>query len=199
VTVDTPRSIYSREEVMNVRKVAVEWSDEVGYRWRDLESLIVNAAINGEFDDPSGKHGFYVKDPETRRVYPTTGKSVADGLAGPQSDFMLHFGKEEQLFVVHRDAVLAFARKRDLPLPSWWNLALTSGANLRPARRGPRPAKFEDVKAAMRTAISKGAALSDMKQKEMQHKFSASRETCVKARAAVLEGSSAQLATNSDK
>jgi hypothetical protein len=190
MTMNTAMSLYSQEEIMNARKVAVEWSREIGAHWWELESLIVAAGLNGEFDNLPGGHGLYVKDPETKRAYPCTGKDVADGLSGLDFDYELQSGKDAQLFAVHKEAVLAFARKRDLPLPSWWNLALTPGANLRPALKGPRPTKFESVKAAMRTAISKGAALADLTQKEMEHKFSASRETCVKARAAVLNEAS---------
>ncbi len=114
------RALFAQEEVMNVRKVAVEWSSELGVAWHELEHVIVSAALNGEFDDPTGRHGFYVKDPDTKRVYSTQGKSVCDALAGPQFDYRLQFGKDCQLFAIHRDAVLAFAEKRRLSAPSWW-------------------------------------------------------------------------------
>jgi hypothetical protein len=56
--------------------------------------------------------------------------------------------------------------------------------------RGPKPKRLEAVKEAMRAQIREGKltpeSLRTMLQKEMQAEFKASRETCQKARAAVL-------------
>lgn len=67
--------------------------------------------------------------------------------------------------------------------------------------RGRKPTKGESVRTAMRQAIRGGIlttqALNEMTEKAMEHSFGASRDTCRKARAAVLsEMSRIDLPTN---
>jgi hypothetical protein len=113
-------ALFAQKEVMHIRKVAFEWSAELGFAWPELELQIVDAALNGEFDDPAGKHGFFVKNPETKRAYPRAAAEILSALNGPQFDVNLQWGLENQMYAIHRDALLAFAEKHDLKPPSWW-------------------------------------------------------------------------------
>ena len=129
------------------------------------------------------------------RAFPSPGAQTASELSASDLGFdrMLQIGKDAQLFALTRDAALAFAKARDLALPTWWNLALARGGappggsgNV----RGRKPQVIERVKADMRAAISKGVPLRDLLEKDMQVRFAASRDTCRKAREAVLAESS---------
>jgi hypothetical protein len=181
-----PTSIYSHEEIMNVRTVAVEWAKEIGFHWDQLEHQIVVAWLHGEFDEPGDKHGFYMKSPQTKRIAPVAGAEAAASLSGPDFDSTLWWWKHAQMLVIHRDAVIAFAKKRARALPTWWNPALTEIAVSRLVATGRKPKVTERVKAEMRIALSQGVILADMMHKEMETEFQASPYTCEKARKIVL-------------
>jgi hypothetical protein len=57
---------------------------------------------------------------------------------------------------------------------------------LRSSKRGKRPAQLDRVKEKMRAAIAHGEDIAGMKEEEMKARFDASRDTCRKARKAVL-------------
>jgi hypothetical protein len=104
-------------------------------------------------------------------------------------------------------AVLDFACRHKLSPPTWWredsgvssgatitgvDLGTTSPPSTRAAEarpRGRRPEKLEQVKAAMKRDIQEGRHtiedLKSMRQKVLAARYDVSRETAVKARAAV--------------
>ncbi len=114
-----------------------------------------------------------------------------------------------------KEAALDFARRHELPPPSWWTDALA--ASPKPANhlapdgtipipkaaskspvetrlrrpRGPKPKKLEQVKEAMRNDIRQGrrtvAELSNMLEKDLAAEYGVSRDTARKARKAVSE------------
>jgi len=118
-------------------------------------------------------------------------------------------------FSLHRiltmkEAVLDFAKRREIPSPSWW----TDGTSVSPdagvttkgahsiaaspipapthsARpRGRRPKKLDQVKAAMREDIRHGQktpdGLKNMLEKDLATGYAVSRDTARRARDAVL-------------
>ena len=117
--------------------------------------------------------------------------------------------------VVMKEAALDFARRHELPPPSWWTDAFA--ASTKPANhlapdgtipipcaaskspvkaglgrpRGAKPKKLEQVKEAMRNHIQQGrrtvAELSSMREKELAAEYGVSRDTARKARKAVSE------------
>jgi hypothetical protein len=116
-------------EVMNVRTVAKEWSQEISVSWPDLEDELLNAGFEGEFEDLFARDhrlALYFIDPETRTEEPYAGPDLAQRLMEAASDAELTFyyfarsAKEAELYAIHRACVLQFAEKRGLPPPSWW-------------------------------------------------------------------------------
>jgi hypothetical protein len=115
--------------------------------------------------------------------------------------------------VVLKEAILDFARRHQLPTPSWWVDA--SGATderqvmgpnqptrvLNPEaparRRGRKPRKLELVKDAIKGDLQRGrytvAGLKDMIEKTLADTYNVSRDTARKARNAVVS----EIAENS--
>jgi hypothetical protein len=124
-----------------------------------------------------------------------------------------------------KEAALDFARRHELPPPSWWTDALA--ASPKPANhlapggtipipkaaskspvetrlrrpRGPKPKKLEGVMKAMKDDIQHGrltvAELSNTLEKDLAVRYGVSRDTARKAREAVCrEFDSRQRATN---
>jgi hypothetical protein len=118
--------------------------------------------------------------------------------------------------VLMKEAALDFARRHELPPPSWWTDALADSTKLAthlahdntdpipsPASktpvdaglrrpRGAKPEKLERVKEAMRNDIRHGrrtvAELSSMREKDLAAQYgNVSRDTARKARKAVSE------------
>ena len=115
--------------------------------------------------------------------------------------------------VVMKEAALDFARRHELPPPSWWTDAFA--ASTKPAndkspdgtipipcatskspveaglRRPRKPKKLEQVKEAMGNDIRQGrrtvAELSNMLEKDLAAEYGVSRDTARKARNAVSE------------
>jgi hypothetical protein len=116
-------------EIINVRKLAKDWSDEISVAWPDLEDDLLNAAFEGEFEDlfaRDNRVAIYLLDPDTRTGEAYAGPDLAQRLVMAASDADLTFyyfarsAKEAELYAIHRDAVLHFAQRRGLAPPSWW-------------------------------------------------------------------------------
>jgi hypothetical protein len=116
-------------EIMNVRKLAKDWSDEISISWPDLEDALLNAAFEGEFEDLFARDdrvAIYLLDPDTRTGEAYAGPDLAERLmmAASDADLTFHYfarsAKEAELYAIHRDAVLHFAERRGLASPSWW-------------------------------------------------------------------------------
>lgn len=102
--------------------------------------------------------------------------------------------------MVTKEAALDFARRRDLPPPSWWNDTTGApkakatntrlGTEPRVRKRGPKPSKVEWVKSQMRREITEGRqtveSLRDSLEKNLADKYDVARDTARKARTAVL-------------
>jgi hypothetical protein len=107
--------------------------------------------------------------------------------------------------VVMKEAALDFARRHELPPPSWWadgtSLSADTGVTMKDASptpapphvarpRGRKPKKLDQVKQAMREDIRLGrltpVALRDMREKNLAARYDVSRDTARKALDAIL-------------
>jgi hypothetical protein len=180
---------------------------------QDLVHLLLEDIINNRLDDvgplAEGRRlGLRVITPEGRAGF-LEGHQVRDLVpAGDALTFFLH------RIVVMKEAALDFARRHELPPPSWWTdafaaspmpanhlasdgtIPITKTASKSPAdagskrRRGRRPEKFERAKEAMKNDIRTGrltvADLNKMLEKDLAAEYGVSRDTARKARKAVL-------------
>jgi hypothetical protein len=181
---------------------------------QELVHLLLEDIVNNRLDDAGplaeGRRlGLRLITPEGRAGF-LEGNQVRELLpAGDALTFLL-----DQI-VVMKEAALDFARRHELPPPSWWTDALAgspkpanhlaldhaipipTAASENPAevglrrKRGRKPIKFERAKEAMRNDIRHGrrteADLNKMLEKELVAEYRVGRETARKARNAVLE------------
>jgi Bacterial regulatory proteins, gntR family len=180
---------------------------------QDLGHLLLEDIVNNRLDDvgplAEGRRlGLRVVTPEARAGF-LEGHQVRDLVsAGGELTFFLH------RIVVMKEAALDFARRHELPPPSWWTgasaaspmpanhlasdgtIPIPKAASKSPAdagskrRRGRRPEKFERAKEAMKNDIRTGpltvADLNKMLEKDLAAEYGVSRDTARKARKAVL-------------
>jgi hypothetical protein len=109
-----------------------------------------------------------------------------------------------------KDAALDFARRHELPPPSWWtdgtDAPTDAGVTAKDAHsvpapptpapthlarpRGRKPKRLDQVKQAMREDLRRGRlradALRDMLEKNLADRYGVSRDTARKARDAVV-------------
>jgi hypothetical protein len=119
----------------SLRTLSQEWAPEIvpSIEWRLLERNILDAANGGEFDDCAQGHGFLVIDFETRMPEHAVSALLRDRFERPLLDTRtareiasnvssaIATMLELELFAIHRSAVLTFAQKRRLRVPSCWS------------------------------------------------------------------------------
>jgi hypothetical protein len=182
---------------------------------QELVHLLLEDIVNKRLDDAGplaeGRRlGLRVITPDNRAGF-LEGHQARDLiLSGGALTFYLN------RIVVMKEAVLDFARRHELPPPSWWTDALA--ASPKPAnhlapdgtipipkaaskspveaplrrKRGPKPTKLEQVKEAMRDDIRCGRRtvedLREMREKELAAQYgNFSRDTARRALKAVSE------------
>jgi hypothetical protein len=222
--------MFSTKDFLTVAQLVGAWGPELGRRVADpsrIEADLVHELfediINGRFDNSGPlcegqRLGLRLITPDCRAGF----------LAGHDVRDLIRFGIEPWLLhriVVMKEAVLDFARRRQLPPPSWWDTpvganadgvsisadtAPISGAtsqNPTPAisgrRRGPRRWQFDLAREEMRKDIRLRrrtvTELQNMLEKELASHYHVSRDTARKAREAVLSESEfveRQISTN---
>jgi hypothetical protein len=167
---------------------------------RDLVHLLLEDIANGRLDDAGplveGRRlGLRLIDPDFRPRF-LEGQQILDALRSGATGEL--FGP---LIVIMKEALLAFALMHELPAPSWWRdtpidapladdpAAVPPNSVLIP-KHGRRSIKLERVKQAMREDIQQdrltSLKLETMLEKEIEARYSVSRETARKARKAVL-------------
>ena len=217
---------------LTIAQLARAWTVEILGAEQDLQQfeqelvhLLLEDIVNKRLDDAGplaeGRRlGLRLITPDGRASF-LEGHQVRDLiLPGGASSFLLN------RIVLMKEAALDFARRHELPPPSWWTDALA--ASPKPANhlapggtipipkaaskspvetrlrrpRGPKPKKLEGVKKAMKDDIRHGrlteAELSNMLEKDLAPRYGGvSRDTARKAREAVCrEFNSRQRATN---
>jgi hypothetical protein len=200
---------------LTVAQLARAWTAEILGAEQDpqqfeqeLVHLLLEDIVNNRLDDAGplaeGRRlGLRVITPDGRAGF-LEGHQVRDLiLPGGALTFFLH------RIVLMKEAALDFARRHELPPPSWWTdafAASTKPANhlapdgtipIRPVEaglrrsRGAKPKKLEQVKEAMRNDIRQGrrtvAELSNMREKDLAAEYGVSRDTARRARKAVSE------------
>jgi hypothetical protein len=224
--------LFRTKECLTVAQLARAWTAEIpGAKQdpqqfeQDLVHLLLEDIVNKRLDDAGplaeGRRlGLRFINPDGRASF-LDGHQVRDLI--PFSDTLPFFLDR---IVVMKEAALDFARRHELPPPSWWTDAFA--ASPKPANhsapdgtipipkaaakspvearlrrpRGPRPKKLEQVKEAMRDDIRCGRRtvedLREMREKELAAQYGdVSRDTARKAREAVCrEFNSRQIATN---
>jgi hypothetical protein len=222
--------MYSTKDWLTVAQLVGAWGPELGRGVpdpsrveADLVHELVEDIINGRFDNSGPfcegqRLGLRLITPDCRAGF-LVGNDVRD---------LIRFGIEPWLLhriVVMKEAILDFARRRQLPPPSWWDTPVGATAdglsvsadttpisvatlqNPTPAisgrRRGPRPWQFERIREEMRKDIRQRrrtvTELQNMREKELASQYRVSRDTARKARQAVLSESEfveRQIATN---
>jgi hypothetical protein len=224
--------LFRTKEYLTVAQLARAWTAEIpGAKQdpqqfeQDLVHLLLEDIVNKRLDDAGplaeGRRlGLRFINPDGRASF----------LDGHQVRDLILFSDTLPFFldriVVMKEAALDFARRHELPPPSWWTDALA--ASPKPANhlapggtipipkaaskspvetrlrrpRGPKPKKLEGVKKAMKDDIRHGrltvAELNNMLEKDLAPRYGGvSRDTARKAREAVCrEFNSRQRATN---
>jgi hypothetical protein len=175
---------------------------------QDLGRILLTDILNGRLDDSGPltddqRSGLRLITPENKAGF-IKGHHVRDLLDTlPISSISHHI-------LVMKEAVLDFATRHELPLPSWWTDGTSSSTGASetskgahsiaacPApmpshvarARGRRPKKRDQVKEAMSEAIRQGrltvVALRNKPEKDLAAEHGVSRDTARKARDAVL-------------
>lgn len=211
--------LFRTKEGLTVAQLARAWSAEIpGAKQdpqqfeQDLTQLLLEDIINKRLDDAGP-----LADGRRLGLRVITPEGKAGFLEGHQARDLIHSGDALAFslnrIVVMKEAALYFARRHELPPPSWWidtiaasteppnHLAsdpLRKAASKSPAEaglkrpRGAKPKKLEQVKEAMRNDIRDGrltvAELNDMLEKDLAAQYGhVSRDTARKARRAVSE------------
>jgi hypothetical protein len=209
------------EEGLTIARLARAWAPELAGAEGDaprceqyLVELLVKDIINGRFDkagpprDDGQRLGLRIIMADNRPSF-LKGHEVRGLIGAGEIDRYLL-----DRIVVMKEAVLNFARRRQLPPPSWWAdrteaptvpnyhtaSAVTAPVSspdshspatpVLPPKRGRRPWKREPVEQAMRNDIQQGpltlAELRGMGEKNLADRYKVSRDTARKARQAVL-------------
>ena len=176
---------------------------------QDLRHILMEDILNGRLDE-SGP----LRDEQRSGLRLITPENKAGIIQGHHVRSLLDISTPISWISHHvlvlKEAVLDFARRRELPPPSWWtddiSVSADAGVTTKDTRsiaaspipapthsarpRGRRPKKLNQVKEAMRQDIRLGRrtpdGLRDMLERELVAGYGGSRETARKARDAVL-------------
>ena len=204
--------VFRTKEWLSLSQLVDAWGSELAKVGEEpnrsqkaLEHVLLEDIINGRLDHRGPLH-----DGRKRGLYLEFGgrPHFVDG-------YEIHALMADPSFTLHRilimkEAVLDFAKRREIRPPSWWTdrtsvstdagvttngthsiagspaLTQTHSARL----RGRKAKKLNQVKAAMTADIRRGQktadGLRDMLEKELAAGYGVSRETARKARDAVL-------------
>jgi Bacterial regulatory proteins, gntR family len=209
--------LFRTQGWMTIAQLTRSWGNELAKDRRnprqneqDLVHILLEDVINDRLDDSGplcdGRRlGLRLITPEHKGGL-VEGKRIHDLIqAGMPISWVLDYT------MVMKEAALDFARRRQLPPPSWWGDAaidlqtapdgvsetapalagdvqnvgsLRSGARVRP------PRKLEKTKQAIREDIAQSqltvSQLDSMIERELSEKYGVSRDTARKARNAVL-------------
>jgi hypothetical protein len=214
----TMSALFRKKGWLTVAQLVRSWAPELAAKTssaqveHDLMQGLIEDIVNGRLDDAGpltdGRRlGLRLITPEGRAGF-LEGHQARDLIVpGGITSFVTN------RLVVLKEGVLDFARRHELPPPSWWADAVnesnamndtatdpaapilgtgspTPRAASLAGARGPRAKKLEQVKEAMRDDVRQGrhtlAELQDMLEKNMAMTYGVSRDTARKARNAIL-------------
>jgi hypothetical protein len=209
--------VWRTKEMLSIPQLVDAWGLELAkvgeepdpYQ-KDIEHLLMEDIINSRLDDAGplrekNRRRLGVRLEFQGTLFFVEGHEIRSHVCCSEPAISLH------RIVVTREAVLDFAKRREIPPPSWWadgTSALTSSgattkdthsitaASPTPAPthlsrpRGRKAKKLDQVKEAMREDIRSGrltvVALRDVLEKNLATRYGVSRDTARKARDAVL-------------
>jgi hypothetical protein len=214
----TMSALFRNKGWLTVAQLVSSWAPELAAKTNparaehDLMQVLIEDIVNGRLDDAGpltdGRRlGLRIITPEGQAGF-IEGHQVRDLIVpGGITSFVTN------RLVVLKDAVLDFARRHELPPPSWWadaanesnstndtatdaaapilgTVSQTPRAATRVRARGQRAKKLEQVKEAMRNDVRQGrhtlAELQGMLEKNMALTYGVSRDTARKAPNAIL-------------
>ena len=207
--------LFRKEEALTVAQVSRAWGQELANGEeadqciQDLGRILLTDIVNGRLDETGPlredqRSGLRMITPENKAgfIIGRTIRSLID-ISTPIS-WISHY------ILVMKEAILDFARRHELPPPSWWAdgtdvptdvgvitkdthsvAASPTPAPTHLARpRGRKPKKLDQVKQDMRDAIRLGqltpGVLRDMPETNLADRYDVSRDTVRKARDAIL-------------
>jgi hypothetical protein len=204
--------VFRTKEWLSLPQLVDAWGPELAKVGEEpnrsqtaLEHVLLEDIINGRLDytgqlEAGRKRGLHLEF--GGRAHFVEGHEIRTFMADPS--FSLH------RILIMKEAVLDFAKRREIPPPSWWTdgigvstdaSVITKGthsiaASPTPAPthsatpRGRRPKKLDQVKEAMREDILRGQktpdGLGDMLEKDLAAGYGVSRDTARRARNAIL-------------
>jgi hypothetical protein len=212
--VDAMSVLFRKEGWLTVAQLTRAWGRELANPGetaqyiQDIGHILLTDISNGRLDDSGPlredqRSGLRLITPENKAGI-IKGHHVRDLLRTSSISWA------SDHIVVMKEAVLDFAKRHELPLPSWWAdgtdvptevgvmtkdthsvVASSTPAPTQFARpRGRKPKKLEQVKQDMREAIRLGqltpVVLRDMPETNLANQYGVSRDTARKARDAVL-------------
>ena len=212
--VDAMSVLFRKERWLTVAQLTRAWGRELANPGeadqyiQDLVHILLTDISNGRLDDSGPlredqRSGLRLITPENKAGI-VKGHHVRDLLRTSQISWA------SDHIVVMKEAVLNFAKRRELPPPSWWtddtDMPADAGVTVKdahsvaasptPARthlarpRGRKPKKLARVKEAMMEDIRLGRqtpnGLKNMLEKDLVAGYGVSRDTARKARDAVL-------------
>jgi hypothetical protein len=213
--------LFRKEQWLTLARLTVAWGRELAnggdadQSIRDLGHILLTDILNGHLDESGPlredqRSGLRLVTPEYKAGI-IQGHHVRDLLKkSPISQFSNHI-------LVMKEAALDFAKRHEIPPPSWWtegpSVSIDSDAATSPSPvptsthsarpRGRRPKKLDRAKEAMREDIRLGqltaVALRDMTEENLAFRYHVSRDTARKARDAVLSEMPSEMAAHSDE
>jgi hypothetical protein len=204
--------VFRTKEWLSLAQLVDAWGfelakvgEEPNRSQKALEHVLLEDIINGRLDETGPlqdgrKRGLHLEF--GGRAHFVEGHEIRTLMADPS--FTLH------RILIMKQAVLDFAKRREIPPPSWWtdrtSVSTDAGVTTKGAHsiaasptaapthsarpRGRRPKKLDQVKEAMREDIrlfqKTPDGLRHMLEKELAARYGVSRDTARRARDAVL-------------
>jgi hypothetical protein len=218
-SVDAMSVLFRKQGWLTLAQLTPSWGrelangEEAGQHIQDLGHILLTDISNGRLDD-SGP----LREDQRSGLRLITPENKAGIINGQDVRNLLNTGSISWVsdrILVMKEAVLDFARRHELPRPSWWtdgtSLSADAAVTTKDARsvaasptpvprrlarlRGRKPKKLDQVKEAIREDIRRGrltpVALGDMLEKNLEDRYGVSRDTARKARDAILSENAA--------
>jgi len=197
--------LFRQQRHLTLAQLERVWGHELHPKDPDaashLSHILKLDIVNGLLDSVGEGPGFYI----------VTGGGIPASISGRNAAEFVQGKLASQYIVVMKEAVLDFARRREISPPSWWIEEASHSTSLAarfdgttpgaaegtisppptpPKRRGRRPTALTATISKMREDIQSGrtslAELRDMTEKALASQCAVSRDTARKAREAIL-------------
>jgi hypothetical protein len=119
-------ALLSGKTMISTVELCRNWAPELLVHPADLHRALIEAITFGEFDQLPAGHGFLVAHPDSRVPGTSSATLLLEQVKRSVDQYgvtlaeLLEVGERQEWWILHRDAVSAFAEKRRMALPSWW-------------------------------------------------------------------------------